>query len=309
MFLYFLLFIYILAEIPVEDYFFKILDIISVSVLLLSILGILQFLTGGSVFDNYLFFGEQPYSYSSHNIVRDTLLGKSVVPSYGLFRHPNIFGGFLSILLLWLFSFLRKRRFYLISFLFGVVSLIFTLSYLSWSVFILGLVSHLILQKRPKNTLAKKYTLILITTIVCFSATFLPLMISANKFESPSIHRRIGLAKSSISVFKENPLFGIGFNNVSAVIDKYNLESRDLRFSQPVHNIFLLVLSEGGAISLSLFILSLFYVGKKLINSSYFHLFLISFLQIIILGSFDHYLITSHQTLLLFWLVLAFSVQ
>ena len=309
MFLYFILFLYILSEIPVEEYFFKILDIISGTVLLLSILGILQFLTDGSVFDNYLIFGEQPYSYSSPDIVRESFLGKSVVPSYGLFRHPNTFGGFLSIFLLWLFSFLQRKKSYLISFLFGTIALVFTLSYLSWLVFILGLVSHLFIQKRPKSILKKKYTLILITTLVCFLATLLPTMLSANKFESPSIHRRIGLAKSSISVFKENPLFGIGFNNISAVKDKYNFESSDVRFTQPVHNIFLLLLSEGGIASLSLFILFLFFVGKKLLNSSYFHLFLISFLQIILLGSFDHYLVTSHQTLLLFWLVIAFAIQ
>ncbi len=309
MFLYFILFLYVLSEIPVEEHFFKILDIVSVLVLLISLLGILQFLSGGSFFDNYLFFGEQPYSYSSPDIVRESFLGKSVVPSYGLFRHPNTFGGFLSIFLLWLFSFLQRKRVYLLSFLFGSIALVFTLSYVAWGVFILGLFSHLFLQKRPKNILNKKYTLILMTTLVCFLATLLALVVSADKFESPSIHRRIGLAKSSIVIFKENPLFGVGFNNASAVIDKYNLESKDIRFSQPVHNIFLLLLSEGGVVSLSLFILFLFFVGQKLLNSSYFHLFLISFLQIILLGCFDHYLITSHQTLLLFWLVMALAVQ
>jgi len=309
MFLYFLLFIYIISEIPVEEYFFKILDIVSVSVLLISVMGIIQFLTGGSVFDNYLFFGEQPRSLSSPDIVRESFLGRSVVPSYGLFRHPNTFGGFLSIFLLWIFSFLKRRRIYLLSFSFGVIALIFTVSYASWVVFILGLVSHLILHKRPKKIISKKHTLLLITSFLCFLSIFLPLIIPADRFESSSLNRRIGLAKSSVRIFKKFPLFGVGLNNVTVVIDKYNFESKDIRFSQPVHNIFLLMLSEGGVMSLSLFILSLFFVGKKLLNSSYFHLFLISFLQIILLGSFDHYIFTSHQALLLFWLVMALAVQ
>ena len=72
LFLYFLLFIYSLVEIPIETYFFKILNIFSLSLLLVSILGIAQFVQKGSVFDNYLVFGEQPYSSATYGVPKES---------------------------------------------------------------------------------------------------------------------------------------------------------------------------------------------------------------------------------------------
>jgi hypothetical protein len=78
MFLYSLLFIYSLVEIPIETYFFKILNIFSLSLLLVSILGIAQFVQKGSVFDNYLVFGEQPYSSATYGVPKESFFGKGV---------------------------------------------------------------------------------------------------------------------------------------------------------------------------------------------------------------------------------------
>jgi hypothetical protein len=110
-------------------------------------------------------------------------------------------------------------------------------------------------------------------------------------------------------MIENNFLFGVGFNNSTIFIDGYNYAGTDLRFSQPVHNIFLLLFSEGGVFSLIFFALLIRECARNFINSSYFHIYLISFLQILLLGSFDHYFITIHQTLLLFWIVLGLGLQ
>ncbi|HPD73926.1 MAG TPA: O-antigen ligase family protein [bacterium] len=311
MFIYFLFFIYTLVEINVEDNYFKILDITSISVFLLSLLAIIQFLKQGSVFNNYLILGEQPYSAGIFGIAKEHILGRSVIPVYGLFRHPNAFGGYLAITLSWLFCFIKKRKFYLVSFLFGFISIIFTFSYISWFTLILGIVFHLIFSKNPTKIKKYKESAVIFVLIIFLFSLSLPTlkMLNINFEGNRSITRRIDFTSASYRTIKDNFLFGVGFNNFTVFVDKYNYDSPDLRFLQPVHNIFLLIFSESGIFGFLLFISLIGFSLKRLINSSYFHVFLISLLQIVLLGSFDHYLFTMHQTLLLFWIIFGLSLQ
>ncbi|MFZ2664075.1 MAG: O-antigen ligase family protein [Patescibacteria group bacterium] len=314
LFLYFLIFIYTFTEIKVEDYFFEILDAISLSVLLVSVIGILQYLNKGSIFNNYLFLGEQPYSASTWGIAKESLLGNVVVPSYGLFRHPNTFGGFLALSLILIFSFIKKRKFYVYSFIFGLVALFCTFSYSSWLAFVFGLIIHLFLlvpssHYKHFNDHKKKIKVLLITSLFSLAMLIIPLFPRISKSINPSLYRRSNLLISSYKIFKEYPLFGVGLNNLTIFIDRCVPESRDIRFTQPVHNIFALIAAETGIFSFILFLLFLFFVSKRLVNSSYFHVFLISFAQILVLGSLDHYFLTIHQTLLMFWIILGLSIQ
>ncbi|MBW6441716.1 O-antigen ligase family protein [Patescibacteria group bacterium] len=308
-FLYFLLFIYILVEIPVEDHFFRILNTLAISVIFLSVLGIAQYLNRGSVFNNYLVLGEQPYSEATFDVTRKMFLGKTVIPSYGLFRHPNIFAGFLTLTLVWLFTFIKKSKLYSISFILGIISLAFTFSYISWIVFIFGVFLHLYLSKNPKYIKNKKRNITVAVYLVCALISIIPIFKFLSKIDDPSILRRYNFSRASYRMIKDHFLFGVGFNNSTIFMDEYNYETRDIRFTQPVHNIFLLIFSETGIFSFILFLLFIYFSGNKLINSSYFHLFLISFLQILLIGSLDHYFITIHQTLLTFWLFMGLALQ
>ena len=94
----------------------------------------------------------------------------------------------------------------------------------------------------------------------------------------------------------EKPLFGFGSGTSSSVIDAtYPLE-HDIRFVHPPHNVVVLLALESGILSLLLFTLFLYDESKK--NT----LKRLLVLQIILLGSFDHYLITMPQTHFLMWL-------
>ena len=314
LFLYFLIFIYVFIEIKVEEYFFKILDVLVISVLLLSTLGVLQYINKGSIFNNYLAFGEQPYSASTFGVPKEYLFGKIVVPAYGLFRHPNIFGGFLSISLLLILPFLKRKKIYIYTFLIGLISLIFTFSYSSLLVFVFGVLIYLFLLIPPTTynnfyNYRKKIKVLLITLAFCLSMLIIPLFPKISKSLNPSLYRRSNLLVSSYRAFKGHPLFGVGLNNLTIFIDEYVPESRDIRFTQPVHNVFALVAAETGVFSFVFFILFLFFVSKRLVNSNYFNVFLISFIQIIMLSSLDHYLFTIHQTLLMFWILMALAIQ
>jgi hypothetical protein len=103
-------------------------------------------------------------------------------------------------------------------------------------------------------------------------------------------------------MFLNYPVFGIGLNNFVPAMAG-NLTIGPSRFLQPVHNIFLLVLSETGLTGLiGLFVL-IVYPMTRLKN-------LLPWLIIIFLGLFDHYFLTLPQGYRLFFLVwgLSFSV-
>lgn len=303
MFLYFLLSIYIISEISLEKYFFRLLNLVSLSVLLLSLLGIGQFIKQGSVFNNYLFFGEQPYSFSTWGVAIENVFGNKVIPSYGTFRHPNIFGGFLSIFLLWILPYLRKSRKYLVSFLVGSLVLLFTFSVSAWVSFGAGIFIYLVLSINSTKVLVSKLKLTLLTAFFCVAMLVAPLLLSFQKSPNPSFFRRSDLLVSSYRVFAKSPLFGVGLNNFTILVDLHVPNSSDLRFTQPVHNVFALLLTETGVFSFSLFLILLYLAFRKLINPSFFNILFISFIQMLLLSSVDHYLFTINQTFLVFWLI------
>ena len=308
-FLYFLLFIYISYEIKVEKDFLVILTLLAISVIFIGALGILQFLKQGAVFNNYLFLGEQPYSYSTWGIVRKSVLGVGKIPAYSLFRHPNIFGGFLSVVLVWVLASFKKSKIFLLAFIFGTISLLLTFSYTAWAAFTFGVFGYIYISSglRGDYLFRKKVVSFVFLAIILVAFLFPP---AFSKSDQPSLYRRGNLYLSSLAVARQNPLFGVGPGNLVVFIDKFiPASSRDLRFTQPVHNIFLLIFAENGISALLLFFGLLVFAIKNLLNPSCFPLFLIALLQIIFLGSLDHYFWTIHQTSLLFWILLGLTFQ
>lgn len=300
--LYAILSFYISSEMSVEKDFPVVVRRLSWIIIFLSVLSVAQFIKQGSVFNNYLVLGEQPYAASTWGIARESVFGKTIVPSYGLFRHPNIFGGFLSIVLIWIFFTIQtesKNKLLLtVSFMLGLLSLFLTFSYVAWAGFITGFVSYLFIKKGVKERLLenKKKITILFISMALIINILTPLFIN---FRQPSWYRRGSLIFSSLEVIKKYPLFGVGPGNFIEGIN-------DIRFIQPVHNIFFLVFSESGVFVFTFLLLILGLAIKKLLTHGYFFLFLISILQIIFEGSLDHYFWTIHQTLLLMWVVLGF---
>ncbi len=306
---------YVWCNITFSKDFIKIINLISISMVFVSVLGILQWYKQSSVFNNYLFFGEQPYSYSTRGVVVENFFGQGKVASYGLFRHPNVFAGFLSVWILWcLYAFSHtKKRLYLYFICFAVLSMFCTLSH--YVIFVLLILSVLfllsLLHKKVfytfPSSIVKTVSIVNIYLISVF--IFLVFLISnlllpyTNVSSNASIVRRSNFLTASYSMFKVNPLFGVGSGNNVTYIERFLPYSMELRFIQPVHNIFLLILTENGLFALGFFLILLFCVFWQLYKSSNSILFLSLFL-FILLGLFDHYVITIHQTYLLFLLTL-----
>ncbi len=297
--LYSLLAFYISYEVVLEKDFPIILKRVSLGLVVLFAVSIIQFVKQGSVFNNYLFFGEQPYTSSTYGVAREEVLGAAKIPAYGFFRHPNIFGGFLSLVLIWIYSGIetegKNKGLFKISFYLGLATLLLTFSYVAWAGFATGFLSYLFIRHYKGCSYPEKKKKIIVI-FLCMVLTVNMLVPFFVNFQQPSLYRRGSLLITSINVVRKFPLFGVGPGNFVAFV-------KDFRFMQPVHNIFLLIFSENGIFSFVLFVLILALAIKKSLAREYFFLFLISLLQVAFEGSLDHYFWTIQQTLLLMWLL------
>lgn len=287
----------------------------------LGILGTLQFFKQGAVFNNYLILGEQPYTASTYGITLENFFDTVRVPAYALFRHPNVFAGFVSLLLMWVYWQVEvkgnREKIFIWAFLAGVLSLLFTVSYFAFLSFLLG-----IALIKFKDRLLPQRFIILICFGLFVSAVFLPLLNKGTvylyeasplrftydasplrfTYEASSFYRRSSLLTASYKLIKENFLFGVGYNDSTKYIEKYLPALGAVRFVQPVHNMFVLAFLETGFFGGILFLVLVIVAIFKSYTRNY--LLFVNLLQLLVLGSFDHYFYTIHQTQLLFWFLL-----
>jgi len=251
----------------------------------LSIIGFLQFLNQGSIFNNYHVTGEYPYSAENLFIKQKNTILTEYVPSMGIFSHSNIFGAYFLFLLFLLRGFKKDR---VIFHILGVIvffmagSLPVVIAYLIW---ILTIVFPRILN-------LKLFGLIIFLNI--FTFVFSPNLIDLSFTESNySIFRRVYLLEISREYFINNPLkffFGFGYMNYFSIVRNNLWDYEIIRFFQPPHNIFVFIIWNYGFI----FLILVFYILYKvyILGSFEAKVFVI---LVLILGTFDHYIITNHQ--------------
>lgn len=284
--------------------FFKIL---SFSVLFESFVAFIQFLKRASVFNNYLFFGELPYTYKTPGIVFENFFGKMVIPPYGTFPHPNVLGGFLAVSLILIFYYLLTRKVTVLSvcaFFYGILALTLTVSFSAYAAFLLGVLGIILVKVFGRRVLKPLFLLIL------FLNFFLPFVLNLKSFESfSSFYRRKDLLDISRKMILDKPFLGVGTGLFTKNLENYGNVRGVLKFFEPVHNIFFLIASEAGVFAVVIFVLFLSYVFDLLLAHSSTSIFLISLCQLLFLGMFDHYLLTYQQGLLLFWLTLGVALS
>lgn len=199
------------------DFFKNFLKPLSYSMLLVSLLGILQFINQGSIGGLFYWLGERSLRFSDANV--------SPYP-YSTFSHPNSFAGFLLVFTILILQFKNKfnQKYFYFLFLLLLINLILTNSL---NVFLAVFV--LILIKLPKS--------------FNFSYLFF-------SFGERFITHRLELIKASIQMIRENLLTGVGLNNFVPNLPRVSNTFLNAWELQPVHNIFLLVFSETGVIGL-----------------------------------------------------------
>ncbi len=287
-----------------------------ISVFFTCVLALGQWFKQASVFNNYLFFGEQPYLITTSGILKHYLFDNIVIPPYATFRHPNALGGFLSVLLVLFAYYLKGSKKHFISvagkkipvpldpcgfiLLLGSTVLFLTFSYAAWFSYLFGL-----LFISVKSPVIRKFFYLVV--FVVFTVGIFGFF-DFDAFTSDSlVHRRFLLTQSAAHSFEQYPLTGTGLNTSLFTGKDLSYLSRELNFFQPVHNVFWLLLSEGGLLIFFPFLLFYLYALQSAKSTS--RALSGALLQFVILGSFDHYLLTMHQTLLFFMLTIAFCIN
>ncbi len=267
-----------------------------IAVVFESFLAITQVVLGRSV--GLWLLGERSFDISAIEIARFNWFGQVFLRAYGTFSHPNVLAGFMVIVLPIIVSLSVRRRW---SLLLGSVATMISFSRAGMLVL---LVEWLIYFGRRWNRVALILAVLSPLIVIRFSSAF--------DFDYLSILRREELAVNAWSFFVSSPLVGIGLNNFINQTANSMLISGSTRFLQPVHNIFLLTISESGLIGLVGY---LALIGSAIVRLwvfrkvSFARSLLFCWISIIFLGLIDHYFLTLAQGQRLFFLVWGLSWQ
>jgi O-antigen ligase len=243
--------------------------------------------------------GERPLVLGSPSVssVDLGLLGTHL-RSYSTFPHPNALAGFLLITLSLLFSF--KKLFisgkfatmFRASAALAILGLFTTHSLSAISLFLIVLAFTYL----PGPGISK---LKLILASVILASTFLAVF----SLRPTSVFDRLEQLKSALSVISQFPLFGTGFGAYilgdTTPISKYG------SFYQPVHNVYLLLLSEFGLLGFSSILIYLIHLIKRSVGI-FQHQISLPLILILLLGLTDHYWLTSHSNYIFAVLLLVF---
>jgi O-antigen ligase len=267
-----------------------------------------------SLFALSQFFSQEVFAnkYLGVAVHDPSILGVSVlegsfgrfVRAYGGLDHPNIFGAMTFFALIFsLFLFLKykfnwqeKILFYITYFVL-FLGLIVSFSRSAWLALFssLILILFLLLFEKKKDDL-KKYLKLLLFSLVfslVFSFILKDLIISRfdnnSRLENISRNERIEQIQGSSSIIRNNLWLGVGYGAYHQKLINLNPEIKAYQ-AQPVHNVFLLVLSEIGIWGLISFLWFLIYIFIESSKGNYYFINYSLFLGLFIFMIFDHWL-------------------
>ncbi len=279
-----------------------IIYLLSLAIFYSSLIAILQFILQHSIGGPFWFLGERTFTNQSPGIAQINWCFPNVsqcrllLRPYATFPHPNVLGGFLAITLPLLINQLTNKKitrlFFSTTILLGIIALALTFSRSAWIIGLLG-IGWVLFHFKPKFFIP--FAIIIFLLLGILIKNFDPV--------SESVVVRQQLNSAAITMWRASPLFGVGLGNFLVELPK-NLPSRTIYFLQPVHNIYLLLLSETGIVGLGSFLLLLWYIFQRIRNSK----FKTSIVALLLLGLVDHYLLTLQQGQLLFTLFLSLSL-
>ena len=277
---------------------------LSVGVYYSSVLAIWQFLAQSSIGGVLWWLGERSFNLSTPGIAKTTINGAEILRPYATFSHPNVLGGFLTVMLPVILAVLVYRRhviphklylYFNLTLVLGLFALVFTFSRAAWIVSLFG--TALVFLANPKiiNKYASKKNLLLaIFYSVLILSIILPFLLPQTV---DSFKERASFISTAFEMIKLQPVFGYGLNNFIVHFHEFVLPTSGIYIFQPLHNIYLLIFLETGLWG---FVVALILISKLYLRGtrSDFLIF-IAVIQLLLLGLFDHYLVTLQQGQLL----------
>ncbi len=270
----------------------------TISLLIVLVIALAQFVRQSSLGGIFYFFGERSFSTYTPNVAKiETslfnlpFLSGDVVRPYSTFSHPNSLAGYL-----------------LIAFL--IIPLLGGISLHRWLVFLVILLTF---SKSAFLAFVSVFifeTTLLQNIILTFFLTVLPLadwISDIPLWLEKSFQSRRELLEGGFKVIKENFITGTGLRQFIPELSQHLPASRlSYQTLQPIHNFALLALAELGVVGLALvdYLVAKFFID--LAKKENFRTLLFQLLSLVLLtGSLDHYWWTLPQNQLIIVLGLA----
>lgn len=286
-----------------------------------AVIALIQFGFQSSIGLNMI--GESPLSIFGWEIAKSVAHGTTFIRSYGLFPHANILGGLLviiSILNLYLINKYTQFSHHVV--LFVTFCLISAGIFASQSraallaMAIAYLVYGLLLIRRDSKIALKSLAPITLWLAILL-VIFFPWLSNRATLTDAALTERAVLAENTIQSVADNWLLGTGPGTNLIMLHGKLQNTTDYWLIQPVHNYFLINISDFGLIGLTAMVLILILFIKQIIHTiadrymDHTWGFTLSAIciAIFILFWFDHYFYTYWPAQLLLALVLGFVAR
>lgn len=263
----------------------KMFNLVFISSFFFSVIGIVQVILGHTIGGPFYLLGERAFSVNTPGISLVNVFGQNFLRAYSTFSHPNSLAGFFGVVLIIFLLYLPKTKRNKIMAGFIGTAFLLSNSLAAFGAMIVALLFHFSKKNFYKPLLA---LLILVSLAMPF--------VSASSRFPQEVFLRLSLSASALKVFLIDPLFGTGLGNFIISSVKVAYPGTGVWFLQPVHNIFLLALTEVGVVGFFFLINFL----SKLTNKK----FLVVVVFILVTGFFDHYWFSLQQNILLLGLYL-----
>lgn len=270
-----------------------------------SILGIYQFLTQSTFGYKWLGLVSHPLFETGTSVIQSEAAGRWL-RAYGAFPHPNVFGGYLvvSIIFTTLIWYTKpKKVWFSLLMALQVAAIFFTFSRSAWialTVWFAGFFLYWFKAREKKHVSSIPHLcIVVLATFTIFSALYFPLVktriIGESYHEVRSIEERIGGPKFALELWKTAPVQGVGVGNYIPAM--FNLMPHQERWVfEPVHMVPLLMLTELGIVGSVLLGIVAFLFLKRGQWNFFLGLGIVTLIPLLLL---DHYLYSLPVGLLL----------
>ena len=260
----------------------------ALSVFVQSILVVSQFITRHSLQGMWYFLGERYFTLSTPGIAKASLQGNEILRVYGTFSHPNSLAGFYLLIYLFFLTNNSITNNLLKYITLALCSLIIFISFSKNAILIFLFLNTWYFLKGKQScricTLAKIFSPLLLA-VIFLSAQTDPL----------SFQKRMTLMMQSLTVISQHIFTGVGLGNY--LLAQYAFPIKyPYFFLQPVHNIYLLFVTEAG-ILIGMFVFVRIFLLLKKYRRNMSILFIL--LAVLLTGLGDHYWLTLQQNTLL----------
>lgn len=271
------------------------LGIVSSSVIELA-LALNQFIMKSSIDGLFYYLGERTFTLSTIGIAKISMSGVELLRAYGTFSHPNSLAGF--YLLIYAFVLFQSKPTWTRTLLLAVAPLLIFLSFSKVAMLGFALVSvkYIVVRYRMDRD----------HCMVCIGAKVLALMIPIaivfrGVSDPLSAPIRMQLMHNAVVLVQHHALTGVGLG-AYVIAQQYFPAQLVGSFGQPVHNIFLLMISEVGII---IPIWLMVWGGRFLWSHRHNTQLIACIFAVCFTGLFDHYWLTLIQNTLLMTSVFA----